>query len=139
MAPVQWSDKIETKITVIDYEHRVLIDLLNQVEVLSQSDAVTHESKLAVFQELSDYVKTHFFMEEEMMRAFGYPGYAAHLAQHDEFRAKVLQLQNDLLQGDMAIMGFVSNFLNRWLVNHILKVDQELATFLIERKNAGQY
>ncbi len=139
MSPVQWSDKIETKITVIDYEHRVLIDLLNQVEAIASAGAATHESKLAIFQELGDYVRTHFFMEEEMMKAFQYPGYAAHLQQHDEFREKVGQLQKDLMQGDMEIMGFVSNFLSRWLVNHIQKVDQELAKFLIEKKNAGFY
>jgi hemerythrin len=138
MAPLEWSDQIATHIGVIDYEHKQLVALFNEVEALGGTRA-TQEDKMSVLRSLRIYANKHFLVEEELMLAHAYPKYEAHRLEHEEFRSKIEQVEADLKKSDMDIMVLVATYLGRWIVNHIQKVDKHLADYLIHEKTQGTY
>ncbi len=120
------SDAYKLNVRVIDYEHERLFDLLGR---LKEKSADAHW----ILAELSDYALKHFLVEEELMRAYGYPKFAAHKAAHDLFRTRVGQMMTDL-----GATGEVSKtirvFLESWLVNHIDTVDRKLAQWILDHR-----
>ncbi len=58
MSPLVWSEQIATHVTVIDYEHKQLVALLNQVEAL-QGKQSTQDAKVEVVQALVEYANKH--------------------------------------------------------------------------------
>lgn len=109
---------------VIDYEHGRLFALLRRLDD-PRADARW------VVEELADYAEKHFLVEEELMNAYEYPHAAEHKVAHDLFRSRVGQMIGDL--GETGeVLKTVRVFLAGWLVNHIDKVDRQLAKWIHE-------
>jgi len=68
------------------------------------------------------YADEHFDMEEEIMRHIDYPDIAKHIEAHNLFRQKTTELAGlDYTQPDNDLAVF--KFLNKWFIDHILKMD----------------
>ena len=80
---VEWSDVLSVGIEEIDAQHKVLVDLVNEMhQAIHQrrgSDAVRE-----ILAQLADYTRIHFAVEESLMRILGYPGYDDHKAEQEE-------------------------------------------------------
>jgi len=111
----------------IDQDHQKLVDLVNQ---LHTAMAAGHGKDVLgkILAELIRYTREHFKREEEHMQRIAYPGYAAHKQEHDTLIREVVELQNKFNAGNGMLSVQVSTFLRNWLVNHIMKVDKDLAT-----------
>jgi hemerythrin-like metal-binding protein len=75
----------------------------------------------------------HFAHEERLMRAHGYPGLDAHLAEHRALTEKVVAFQSEFENGKALMTVQLLNFLKDWLQHHIAESDQKYAPFLKER------
>lgn len=112
-------------VRVIDAEHRQLVGFLNELITAGPGADLPR-----LVEGLAEYVRVHFTVEEELMVAHGYPGYAAHKTQHDEFTARVGSLRDSLNEAGADLGPTIRLFLARWLVNHIDRTDRDLATYL---------
>ncbi len=63
------------------------------------------------------------------MRQLDFPGYRQHKTEHDTFAIKVVDFQQEFHQGSLALTFEVMDFLERWLVNHIVGTDRKYSTF----------
>ena len=117
---------------LMDQEHEVLISCIN---LLQESVKEEHDNQeiSEILGGLVDYAKTHFFVEEELMRAYDYPGATAHKIEHDSFKKKIDMLARHFEQGNVLIEDRLLDFLKGWLIEHILKTDASLANFLKEK------
>ena len=61
-----------------------------------------------------------------------YPARAAHTAAHVELIEAATALQAKLALADKAVANDELAFLDRWLTEHILTVDQHLGGFLVQ-------
>lgn len=79
----------------IDGQHKTLVSLINQLHTAIRE---RHGSKASreILDQLADYTRTHFLLEESLMRVSKYPGYAAHHAQHEDLIKQVTALQEKL-------------------------------------------
>ena len=130
MALIDWSNDLGTKINSIDEQHKKLISLINglhEAMKIGAGRAVTGQ----VIDELLNYTITHFSNEERLMTAHGYPGYAGHKKEHDEFTQKVKKLDEDYKAGKLAITIEIMRFLKDWLTTHIKGTDQKYSPFLL--------
>ena len=62
-----WSDDFSINIQEIDEQHKVLVDLLNQLHVAIRE----HHGKTTsreILNRLAEYTRTHFLLEESLMR-----------------------------------------------------------------------
>ena len=126
MTYFSWNDDLKVGNSFIDSDHQKLINLVNQ---LHDAMAQGHGKEILgkILSELIRYTQEHFKREEDHMQRIRYAGYASHKQEHDRLIREVVELQNKFNTGNGMLSVQVSSFLRNWLVNHIMKVDKDLA------------
>jgi hemerythrin len=128
---VEWSDVLSVGIEEIDDQHRVLVDLVNEMH-----DAIHrhHNSDVVndILARLADYTRIHFAVEESLMRILGYPDYEDHKAQHEELIQAVLDLQQKVASGKASVGFELMHFLKVWLTKHIMESDQKYSDHFLQ-------
>ncbi|MDA3903465.1 MAG: bacteriohemerythrin [Desulfuromusa sp.] len=120
----QWKDEYNTGVTLMDQQHRRLVDLINQL-FQCMKDGGDRMLLGEVVDELVSYTVTHFRAEEEMMRKHKYPDFAAHQQIHKNFVEKVGAYAEKLKSGERLPPADIYNFLKDWLISHIEKQDRD--------------
>lgn len=123
MSIVTWDDQYSVEIQEIDEQHKKLIAIINHLyEALANKK--DRDKTTIVFDELVEYTKVHFAVEETLMRIFDYPDYEEHKAIHDKIVARVLDYYKQYQAGDDKVGMELLMFLKEWLFDHINKVDK---------------
>jgi hemerythrin-like metal-binding protein len=132
MSFIQWKDSMAVDIDEIDTQHMQLVQLINDLySALSQGKG--RQQLNEIFDELFDYAKTHFFSEEKLMFVHGYSGYKEHKKEHERFVEQIKKYKGKFDSGDSKTSIEVAQFLKDWLINHIMKTDQQYAPYLQEK------
>jgi len=132
MSFIQWKDSMAVEIDEIDTQHMQLVQLINDLySALSLGKGKQQLNE--IFDELFDYAKTHFFSEEKLMFVHGYNGYEEHKKEHERFVDEIKKYKGKFESGDSKTSIEVAQFLKDWLINHIMKTDQQYAPYLQER------
>lgn len=123
MAYLNWSADLETGIEMVDQDHKVLVDLLNQVFDCLDDDerAVTLGS---VLNALTDYTRYHFTREERLMEAAHFPSVESHKVFHKALMDRTSEFKlAHARDPDKVDAQALLEFLRSWLIDHILKED----------------
>lgn len=131
---VEWSERMATGIAAIDNQHRYLFDTLSQANehLLTSNDANLLAS---ITSDLLSYAIMHFETEEQLMQRYDYaatyPEAARHhISQHREFSRQVVAVRDCLHEGRPVSRIDVLTYLNGWLRDHVLGIDQQFGTFV---------
>jgi hemerythrin len=126
MAMMEWNDALKVNHALIDRDHKKLVGLINALgDAMSSGqgkDVCGH-----VLDELINYTKTHFAMEEQLMSKHRYAGTAEHKAEHARLVREVLDFQSQFAAGTAVLSVALLHFLMDWLTHHILESDKALA------------
>ncbi|MDH5785551.1 MAG: bacteriohemerythrin [Chromatiales bacterium] len=123
MAMVEWDNAYSVEIQEIDEQHKRLIDIMN--ELYGALASKSHRDDIGiVLDELVEYTKIHFAVEETLMRIFHYEGYDQHKQIHDNIVRRVLEYQEKFRSGDNKVGMELLMFLKDWLFDHINKIDK---------------
>lgn len=129
MAHFEWKDQYSVGIPVIDEQHKKLVAMVNELyEAMSTGKGKDVLGK--VLNDLIQYTKVHFQLEERLMQQHGYPEFAAHKAEHDTLTHQALDLSAKYVKGQAALTIQTGNFLRDWLAKHIQGTDKKYAPFL---------
>ena len=132
---IEWSDSFSVGIKTFDDHHKQLINLLNRAFTsIKEGSTNDRDEQKELIKELMQYTKLHFEAEEKEMEAAGYAGLKLHMIKHKEFIEQVRKFRDDFLAGKAAITLDLTNFLRKWLVEHIQQVDMQYSEPL---KSAG--
>ena len=130
MALITWLATYSVNLPPIDEQHKRLFDLLNR---LHDEVAVKKSGTEAIgtaLDELIQYTKNHFELEERFLASMQYPEIAQHKAKHDALTKRVMDLQQGFSAGKTTVAAELMNFMRFWLTNHILRTDKRYAAFL---------
>ena len=133
MGLLSWNENLSVRIPSIDEQHKVLINMINNLQdAMSSGDS---RSVLGdIFDGLLDYTQKHFDYEKDLMEKNGYPATEGHLKEHDGFVEKVSDLHKQFVSSSNFMIGVdVMKFLTDWLVNHIQGVDKEYSDYLLSK------
>ncbi len=122
-----FTSKFETGIPMIDEEHRTLFDIIGRIYKAIEVELVHDKFDLIldILDELKEYTRVHFADEENYMREIGYEGLAQQEILHEKFIETLNNVNLDHVDDNQEEYLYeVLNFLQNWLVNHILKVDK---------------
>ena len=124
-----WKSAYEIKIPEIDLDHRHLVGLIND---LYEQMKTGHGYELIdeVIDQLIDYVGSHFDREEGFMRAGSYPAMTDHLAEHERFRAHILEMDARRRSGVSPTAIELLNYLSDWLRDHVSTADKKMGQYL---------
>jgi hemerythrin-like metal-binding protein len=133
-----WNESYATGVFEIDEQHMILVHTLNEAAVKLAHEG-NQDSLGQITQDLLSYALYHFDTEEELMQEYGYPeapGEAMnrHLEEHRSFSAKVVAVREGLKAGDAISSDDLLDFLNTWLINHILHTDMQLGAFILNKR-----
>ena len=119
-------EKYKTGISQIDSEHEKLFDIGEKAYqlLIDKYDMDKYDKIVGVIEELREYTIYHFNAEEEYMESINYKRLFTQKIDHSNFIKKLDEVNFDKIDDnqDEAIM-VVLNFLNEWLINHILEKD----------------
>lgn len=122
-----FTDKFKTGITMIDEEHKTLFEIIGKIYKTIETELVHDKFDLIldILDELKDYTSVHFTDEENYMKEIGYEGLAQQKILHEKFIETLNEVNLDQVDDNQEEYLYeVLNFLQNWLVNHILKVDK---------------
>ena len=134
----EWSDSFNTGIQEIDEQHKTLVDLLNQLHFAIRERKGSQACR-EILDRLAEYTRTHFLLEESLMRLSHYPGFEGHKHQHEELIGQVKALQDKLDTGQAAISFELLHFLQIWLTKHIRESDQRFGLHFMKTSNLQSY
>jgi len=111
----------------IDQEHKRLFEIAEEAYQLLNDEFVPDKFDYIakIFGELKDYTEFHFASEEKYMEDIKFKKLLSHKIEHQEFIEKLNQIDWDEVERNQntAIIKIL-DFLNEWLVNHILYTDK---------------
>lgn len=129
MAFIEWTQKNAVGVEEVDNQHKLLFDLLNRLHesvVQGKEQGELH----AILDDLIEYTVYHFKTEEDLFLKHHYPPYQDHKDVHDDLTRTAVDLQKQLRDGSAVLSFELLDFLNNWLMEHTLGLDQEMGPFL---------
>jgi hemerythrin len=135
MVKIEWTDGLATGVELIDNQHKLLLEKLNDIsEAIEKEQGVQVITKTLDF--MMDYTDFHFGTEEKRMLKTNYPRMEYHKTMHKEFvdtlKNMTLEFQED--GATQRLAESVNVFLFNWLVKHIRGVDGAFGRFLKEKE-----
>lgn len=134
---ISWSDDFLIGIEELDFEHRRLIEDINELhqELLAQVDVAQIGDTLS---RILSRMQAHFALEEHVMLSHKYPQYAEHKAEHE----RLLDDYTDLMtkcERDRALpeRANIERVLRHWIVDHIVTTDRKMSLMVTGRSPRG--
>lgn len=138
MAQVKWDDSLEIGIDLIDEQHKMLIEKLNDlskaIEMLQGDNKVMKTLEFMI-----DYTNFHFTSEEKQMAENQYPGLPKQQEQHEKFKSTLNGILEDFEEEGLTpgLTTSVNTFLVNWLISHIKGMDMEFGEYLRNKDSAS--
>lgn len=129
MARFSFNDDLYTGSSLIDSDHRKLVDLVNAL-FQSMQNGEGNERVSKSMNALIAYTREHFAREEAEMARIRYVAMLAHMAEHSKLLRQLIELMELLDSGGRMNTPAVADFLSEWLHDHILTKDMQLAAAL---------
>jgi hemerythrin len=125
MPSLHWKDEYSVGIEAVDYEHRQLIELINQLEQkLGASDS--KHSVPAFFGDLLKGISAHFALEEKFMRDHAYDRLGPHKQDHERLLDELRDIMDAFEHGEEFDATGLTGRLDVWFTRHFRTHDAEL-------------
>jgi len=129
MAHFSWNDDLCTGSSLIDGDHRKLIDFVDAFFQCMQNGEGNRRVSRAM-NELIAFTGEHFAREEAEMQRIQYVAAIAHRVEHAKLLKQLVELREMLDSGGGINVPAVTSYLSEWLHDHILTTDMKLAAAL---------
>jgi len=126
MEKIIWKELFNTHIDIVDFQHKILVERLNELIEL-HNIGYTQEQLLILIHHLEDYTHYHFETEEAYFKYFNYIELKEHIAEHNFFKEKLKIIKNEIKNSNKKIDEELLVFLSTWLLDHILGTDRIFA------------
>ena len=126
-----WKDELSIGVKGIDLQHKALCDAIDNLLDACKKGKGRNEI-VSTINFLFEYTKKHFSEEEVLQKKSGYPKCVEHKKLHDGFVLRLTEIKDDIIKNGINIstVGQVNTFVTSWLINHIKRVDKELAQYI---------
>jgi hemerythrin len=126
---IEWDESISVNNKKMDNQHKVLIDIFNNLLAYDQSHDPKYISE--ILEELESYIEIHLKEEEELMHQIHYPEYDFHCELHNSFTKAIKRLKFQVKEGNLSAIGKeTAQILEDWFLNHIKTEDQQYGKFI---------
>jgi len=121
---LEWKDEYSLGIAEVDFEHRELIRLIN--DMLVQLDESSPGADTLYFLgEIHARISSHFALEEKIMRELRYKHYAEHKADHDRLLNEIRDIMDECEDSAAFNREKFIGRLNHWFTDHFRTKDAQ--------------
>lgn len=122
--PLEWKKDHSVGVEEIDEQHKQLIKIMNRLyEAINNMK--TKEELGGILGELVSYARYHFSTEEKYFDMFGFEFSDEHKKEHQKFKEKIITIQKQFKGNEIKISFDLSEFLEDWLVDHLMIQDMK--------------
>jgi len=126
MQRIEWRLEFETGDGAVDYEHRQLIDILNEL-LDTIGDGQPSDDALNLLGDLNARICGHFALEELEMQRDAYDDYTVHKEDHEHLLDQIRDLMDAYENGSYSQQsGEFTTRLQDWFINHFKTHDARL-------------
>ncbi len=137
MALIEWRDDFAIGIPSVDYEHKGMIRMINQLHE-EMSTRPSREIVADFLGEIHALISAHFALEEKEMLEMGYDAFDEHKDDHERLLDEIRDIMDDFERGDAAdYVEDLSRRLDSWFTEHFRTKDARLHRFLKDRPPPG--
>lgn len=126
--PIVWKEEYNTGEPEVDKQHKVIFKYLADLEAHMQTGNINDSYIKILLDNLGVFTRSHFCYEEICMRRLKCPA----ASENKEYHAKLLAAYTRYCErfetegASADLIQKIHDFLESWLVNHILKIDTQL-------------
>lgn len=134
---LEWGAQFRTNIKIIDEQHQVLFDLINDIDDQLVKQPVDACQLHKAIDGVVAYSLYHFVTEESLAyRAKATARMDGHVRSHNEFRKKLADYRRAARTEDIVgIATDLLRYLKHWLVSHIMETDVALGAEILALEN----
>lgn len=132
MTLLTWNHSCTVGVRAMDDQHGILMDTMNELR-LAMSHGSTREQMNELLNRLIEFMRMHFWSEEQLLEQTGFPGLAEHRVEHEKLLMQVRESAHRAQHNENVGMRPLLAFLRDWYVEHIEGMDQGYGTWLNER------
>jgi len=130
MVSLVWDESFSVGNGVLDADHRILFDLVQQLDEATETGQ-SREVVGSIIGVVVEYTEHHFRREEALFTATAYPDAASHIAEHRAIEAKAAAIRHRWNAGEREAMGEeLLALLKKWLTDHVRVVDKSYGPWL---------
>ncbi len=121
----EMKEEFKTGIEIIDNEHKMLFEIADKIYefIIDKYDRIVN-----LIEELKGYAALHFRDEEAYMESVNYKKMFTQKIDHDNFIKKLEEIDlNKIDENQHKYILDLLEFVNQWLVSHILEKDKLIA------------
>ena len=126
MALIEWNNNYSVSVGEMDSQHKKLIALINNLHEAMKTGKAK-DIMGGILNELVNYTKNHFADEEKYMQKINFAELDKQKEAHAAFIKKISEAQKGHAEGKTISLD-IMNFLNKWLVEHIVNMDKKYGT-----------
>ena len=132
MGRIDWDDSFSVHHEELDRQHQKLLGFYNELHesLLNGTIEEATQTREQTLKSLVEYVDYHFTFEEQCLKESQFPDLDNHCQAHRNFSSKVINLQQDILNGNLVFTSSLIKLLRNWILDHILKDDKEYSAHL---------
>lgn len=117
----------------VDAEHELQVKLITALQQAIEKGQETSEIE-ALFDQLNSYTSAHYMSEQLLMRLYAYPGYQAHVEDHDRIMERINALHQQYAAGEMEATLELGDTIKNLLVDHIKHGDLPMGQYLAQHQ-----
>ena len=127
MPLIAWRDEFSTGDPAVDFEHRELINLINELHEQLSAGSHSADDVENFLGEINLKISAHFALEERIMREANYDGYDAHKDDHENLLDGIREIMIDYDAGAYSeFEETLARNLDSWFTNHFKTHDAKL-------------
>jgi len=131
---LSWQPEHEIGIDEADRQHKKMLDMMNEVHILSAQN-YSVESISQALDVLISYTEVHFNWEEQFFDSYQYPKSIEHKKHHVQLIKDLREHHKNIALGEQKNIDKELSFLNDWLINHVKNGDRDYANYLTNHGN----
>ena len=128
-----WDESFSVGHPLLDRQHQQLLRIANKAAECLHDDSSSCVSDFhLILNDLSEYTRSHFETEENLLRQRNYPDLQGQLQEHQDY---LMRLAEMLLLTSEGIIDkpALHQLLTEWWVRHILVSDMQYSSYLHKR------
>jgi hemerythrin-like metal-binding protein len=125
MPLIEWRNDFETGVAGVDFEHKELVELINELHE-EMGRGAPNESIGRFLGEVFARISAHFALEETIMRKHKYDEYLEHKAEHEKLLDDLRDIMDAHEAGPIDYEAALSSAVRDWFVDHFKTKDARL-------------
>lgn len=126
MALIDWRGEFAIGIPAVDFEHRELIELINELHTQLIQPGARPDAVADFLAEINVRIGAHFALEEKEMRERKYDQFVAHKADHERLLDEIRDLMDQYEDNQDFNEQELARRLNSWFAVHFGSHDARL-------------